>query len=110
MDATLQLAYGKLWPSTDLPIADWLMAEAILERFSVRVLGECLAKECIFRIVNHLEYPSQDVCTRIVLRAEGFASELWDDLPDEPHMAELERKEYQHFYTKDRVRAVDDDT
>ena len=42
----------------------------------------------------------------MVSRAEGFATELWDDLPDEPHMAELEYKEYQDFTRREEKKGL----
>src|SRR5262249_3096575 len=99
MDETLKRAYKLVSDSNPSPeMLDWEIAAFVLERFNVPRLGEDLAKECIFRIVNHISYPDQETTNRIVARAEGFAGELWDDLGDEPHMADLERKEYQKYY------------
>lgn len=101
MDTILKKAY-KIIFETDptLGMRDWQIAEKILDEFNVPKLGE-LAKECIFRMVNHIVYPDRETTSRIVGRAEGFASEIWDELPDEPHMnqiAWLERR----FYEKKR--------
>ena len=83
--------------SPNSALSDWQIAEAVLDNFNVPKLGEKLAKECIYQVVNHIAYPDQESTRRIVSRAEGFATELWDDLPDEPHMAEIEYKEYEDF-------------
>src|SRR5216684_3976468 len=101
MDATLAKAYRIITGRSPLPdMADWEIAEVVLQRLDISKTGETLAKECIFRIVNHIDFPSKELTTQIVGRAELFASELWDDLGDEPHMAELERKEYLSFRTR----------
>lgn len=95
MDQTLSRAYKIIFETEPEPgMENWQIAEKLLDRFSVPKLGEELAKECIFRIVNHVRYPDRETTVRIVGRAEGFASELWDELPDEPHMAEIERLEH----------------
>jgi hypothetical protein len=74
-------------PPSSLP--DWLMAEMILNKFDVPKLGEELAKQCIFQIVNHISYPDHATTRLVVGHAENLATELWDELPDEPHMAQI---------------------
>lgn len=96
MTAAIVEAYHLILGSEPNPgLAQWQIAEAVLNQFDVPRLGDKLAKRCIFEIVNHINYPNQEITTRLVSRAEGLATELWDDLPDEPHMAEIEWKEYQ---------------
>lgn len=95
MDQTLARAYKTIFKTEpETGAEDWQIAEKLLEHFDVRKLDEKLAIKCIHRIVNYIRYPDRKTTTRIVGRAEGLASELWDELPDEPHMAEIERKEY----------------
>lgn len=79
-------------PPADMEI--WRIAEKVMEKdnFSFRKLGEELAGEAIYEVVLDIPYPDKETTERIVGRAEGLASELWDDLPDEVHMADLERK------------------
>ena len=97
-DPTLREAYEIIFAAApDASAETWQIAEAILDNFDVPKLGEDLARRCIFRIVNHVHYPDRLTTTRLVGRAESFATELWDDLPDEPHMADLEVKEYSYF-------------
>jgi len=86
----------------EIGIEDWQIAEKLLDHFDVPRLGEKLAKECIYQIVNHICYPDQETGMRIVSRAEGLASELWDNLSDEPHMAEIERLEFLEYWTKNK--------
>ena len=105
MDQALSRAYKIIFETEpEAGAEDWQIAEKLLDRFDIRKLGEELAKECVHRIVNHIEYPDLEITRRIVGRAEGLASELWDDLPDEPHMAEIERKEYLEHLRRDRPR------
>lgn len=73
---------------------DWQIAELLIENFDVRKLGEDLAQQVIFQVVNHIFYPDQEDTTRIVGRAEALASELFNNIFDEPHMADLERIEF----------------
>jgi hypothetical protein len=99
VDDTLRQAYKTLFRIDLMPeIEDWQIAEAILGNFNIRELGEHLAKSCIFRIVNHIAFPNQEITIRLVGKAEGLATELWDGLSDEPHMAELEWEEYKGYY------------
>jgi hypothetical protein len=79
-------------PSSEL--ADWQVAEAVLNDFRVRELGDDLAKSVIYEIVNYVHFPNQETTTRIVGHAENLATELWDELPDEPHMADIAHLEY----------------
>ncbi len=104
MNSILKEAYVKIkHVEPDTSLADWELAEAIVNDFNVPVLGEDFSKQVIFTIVNGaIEYPDQETTTRIVGRAEGFASELFEGLSDEPHMAELEREENKDLYKKDR--------
>jgi hypothetical protein len=97
MDSILSEAYDLIFsrrPPEHMP--DWQLAERILDTFNVPLLGEELARRCIFRIVNHIEYPDRQTTVRLVGRAESYAGELWPDLSDEPHMADIEVKEYEH--------------
>jgi len=73
---------------------DWQIAELLIENFNVRKLGEDLAKQLIFQAINHIFYPDQDTTTRVVGRAEALASELFNNISNEPHMADLEWLEY----------------
>jgi hypothetical protein len=82
-------------PKTDS--ARWQIAEAVLSKFSVPTLGEDLARECLIQIICYVEFPNDELAQRLVGRAEGLATELWDDLSDEPHMSELEWKDYKGF-------------
>jgi hypothetical protein len=96
MDKSLKEAYQIIfgaYPDPDL--AEGQVAKSIINHFDVPKLGEPLAKACLLRIVNHVGYPDRATTREIVGRAQGLATELWDDLSDEPHMADLERKEYE---------------
>lgn len=96
MDQSLGQAYEVIFGfSPSEKIEDWQIAELLINNFNVRLLGEDLAKEVIFQVVNHTFYPDQETTTRIVGRAESLASELFNNISDEPHMAELEWLENQ---------------
>ena len=62
-------------------------------------LSEDLAKECIFRIVNHTSFPDDELTRHIVGLAEDKAVELFPELEGiDPHMdviAHLEIKYYE---------------
>lgn len=103
MNITLNRAYQVIFdekPSSDL--LDWQVAEKIIDNFNVPKLGEDLAKEVVYTVVLDTRFPNQEKTTEVVGRAEGFASELWDDLPDEVHMADLERKRFLERQEEDR--------
>ena len=69
---------------------DWELAKGIINNFNVQAMGEDLAKLVIFQIVLYVDdYPSREVLTEIVGRAENLATELWSELPEEPHMDEI---------------------
>jgi len=96
MESPLVRAYCTIFDQhPETPLEEWQLAQLVLDNFEVAKLGESLAKKSILQIVNHVAFPNQELTTLIVGRAEGFASELWDDLSTEPHMAELEYKEFQ---------------
>jgi len=90
MNAVLARAYEVIFDLKPVPrMSDWMMALMILNKFDVPKLGEELAKQCIFQIVNHIEYPNNGITQTVVGQAEGLATELWDGLPDEPHMNQI---------------------
>lgn len=103
MNQTLNKAYKIVFGeeiSSDM--SDWQIAEKIMNNFDVPKLGEDFAKEVIYVVVLDTHFPNQEKTTEVVGRAEGFAGELWDDLPDEVHMADLERKRFLERQEKDR--------
>ena len=73
---------------------DWWTAEKLMEHFDVPKLGERLAAQCLFEIVDGIHYPDRESTTRIVGRAEGFLSEIFPELNQEPHMSEIGRMRY----------------
>lgn len=66
------------------------LAEKILNNWSVPRLGESLARQIILLIVADVQFPDLDSTRRVVGHAENLATELWPELPEEPHMAQLE--------------------
>lgn len=89
-------AYEKLFDKNSAEKEDWEVAKIVLGGFDVPALGEGLAKEVIFDIVNHIHFPTEEMTREIVGRAEALATELFSELAhtNEPHMAELEYLEY----------------
>lgn len=85
LDEASMKIFGKVFD-----FEDWQIAELIIHNFSVPSLGEELAKQVIFKVVNHTIYPNQEITTSVVGHAESLATELFDGLSDEPHMAQLE--------------------
>lgn len=94
METILREAYKIIFNKDPKGLEDWQVADELLEGFDVPKLGEELAKECIHKIVNYIDYPDRETQIKIVGRAEGLAKELWDELPDEPHMNEIRHLEY----------------
>ncbi len=91
----------------DPSLVDWQLAEALVNNFRVPVLGEELAKEVIFQIINHvLVYPDRATTTRIVGKAEALASELFsgEGISDEPHMADIEHLEREAYEDKNKLK------
>ena len=81
MNQTLARAYKIIFghePTIDLK--DWQIAAQILRRWNVPKIGEDLAKECIFIIVNHIEYPSEEMTRVIVGEAEHKGVELFPEI------------------------------
>lgn len=99
----LKEAYKKIFKTEPDNLEEWEIARDIINNWNVPVLGEELAKQVIFRIVNHIQYPSKEITGEVVLKAENFATELFgDEVSDEPHMAELERLETRYIETPNK--------
>ncbi len=99
---TLNRAYKIIFETEpELDAEDWQIAEKLMRNFDMQKLGEDLAKEVVYAVVLDIKIPNQEKTTEIVGMAEGFAGELWDDLPDEVHMADLERKRFSERQEKD---------
>jgi hypothetical protein len=94
---TLPEAYQKIFGGVPDPsIPEWELARDIMNHWNVPKLGEGLAQECVFRIVNHVIFPTGELTQEIVGLAEDKATELFPELEGvDPHMdviAHLERK------------------
>jgi len=97
MDKTLKKSYEKIFKKEpDVDLKDWELAQKIVGEWNVPALGEDLAKETIFKIVNHISFPNGEKTVEIVGKAEEMATELFEELENvDPHMdviAELERR------------------
>ena len=71
-------------------LAEWQIAKAILENFNVPKIGEDEAREALLLIINYVKFPSLETTIKIIGWAEAKATELWPELPEEPHMALFE--------------------
>ena len=105
MDDVLLKAYKVLFDEEpETGASTWEVAKEILKEWDVPKLGEDLAKECIFRIVLHVQYPNKELTEEIVGDAEDKAGELFEEIAklglssyDRVHwdiIAELEHKFY----------------
>jgi hypothetical protein len=93
-------AYGKLFKNKQRPqptMNNWQIAAMVMEGFDPKVLGEDLAKKCIFVVCNHLGRPILDNERDTVEQALHNAREhFWPQLTFEDlacQMSELERLE-----------------
>lgn len=93
MNQILKEAYTKITGQEPAEtMKDWELADYLANSFNYRVLGEDLAKQMIFTIVNHVhDYPDDETTKRIVGKAEGIAEEM--GIVDEGHMADIEAAE-----------------
>lgn len=76
-------------------MAEWMVAEKVLDYFDIRRLGEERARIFLMEVITNHHFPSQHI-RRVVLKAEELAVEVFPEInTDEPHMAELENIHYQ---------------
>ena len=96
-------AYKKIFDKDPEGMEEWKIAEEIINKFDVPKMGKDMAKQVIFQIVNHIDYPNRETTVEIVGRAEGLASELFEELlGDEPNMSELEWLENKYWENKNK--------
>lgn len=97
-------AYKKLFnEEANASIKDWKIAEKILSRWDVPVLGEDLALETLFEIINHIIYPNIEITRRVVGRAENLISEFLPEFaPDnaDAHMDYMAFAEHKYYEEK----------
>ncbi|OHA93133.1 MAG: hypothetical protein A3E02_01635 [Candidatus Zambryskibacteria bacterium RIFCSPHIGHO2_12_FULL_38_34] len=95
----LEEAYKKIFNKEPGNLENWEIAKDLMNNWNVPILGEDLAKRVIFKVVNHVIFPSDEITKEVVLKAENKATELFNELKtDEPHMdqiAILEREYYE---------------
>ena len=96
MNATLLKAYTIIYDTEpDVHMEEWQIAKFVLEIWDVPKLGEDLAKETLFALINHIYYPAQ-VSREIVGEAELKLPELFPEIGEhdpDMHIAEwLENK------------------
>lgn len=83
-----QIIFGR---QPDKNLMSWQVAQKFVNKFDGRKLSYKQSILAINDVVNGLiEFPSQKIKQKIILCAEALASEIEPDLPDEPHMADIE--------------------
>ncbi len=77
----LYKAYISVHGKEPAGLADWEIAKAILEVLDApEWLSNELARECIYQIVQVVEYPDDEVRIRIVAQAEESARDIFPEL------------------------------
>lgn len=105
MDQILKDGYTKIAghePNSDMKdseLARWLM-----DNWDPRLTGEDLAKECLFRIINHTIFPTPEITREIVEMAESRIGELIDIGEHDPHMAFVEVLERNYYENKNKEK------
>lgn len=90
-------AYKKLFDKEpEAEGEEWRLAKKLVSHWDVPKIGEELALEALFEIINHTNYPDAEITHRIVGRAEDLISEFLPELSEhDAHMdviAYLEKK------------------
>ncbi|MBI2058116.1 MAG: hypothetical protein HYT63_04035 [Candidatus Yanofskybacteria bacterium] len=105
-DRYLKEGYRKLFGKEPEPnMNDWQIAALVMEGLDPRVLGERLAKQCIFRVFNYLSTDADRKLMESVwfLAEDNARSFFWPGLHDEVHkddMAAFEYLEPNGFWSK----------
>lgn len=94
MDNDLTQAYIKIFGENPTVNSDWQLAEKIVENWNVPKLGEDLAKLAVLKAINGVNYPDDETAKQIMAKFLSLATELWPELPEEPHVAQIEYLEY----------------
>lgn len=87
---SVEIAHLLLFPGEKFPKGLSQIAKRVIENFNIRVLGEELAKQVVFQVTNEICFPDKTEEERIIARTLSFASELFDELPDEPHVSQIQ--------------------
>ncbi len=105
-DRFLKEGYKRLFGEEPEPdIDDWQIAALVMEGLDPRVMGEKLAKQCIFRVFNYLpSHKDRKLMESVWFLAESNARAFfWRNLAEEIHrddMAALEYLEPDGFWGK----------
>ena len=104
---TIAEAYRKIYgKDPESETEEWRLASDILDNWNVPALGEDLAKETLFRIINHTPFPSEPLTESVVGVAEEKITELFPEMGEsDPHMAliaELERRYWAEKEVKEK--------
>lgn len=100
MNSTLKQAYRIIFGANPDPkMEDWEIAKEVIspERFDKEELGIALAREVILTIaLDPIKFPDRTTEIEIVGEAEyqAKAKNMWPNLPNEVHVADLDRIRY----------------
>ncbi|MFZ5559246.1 MAG: hypothetical protein ACOZAL_00410 [Patescibacteria group bacterium] len=96
-------AYKKLFnKEPEAETEEWRLAQKIVSHWNVPKLGEELALETLFEILNHTDYPDTETTHRIVGRAENLISEFLPELSEhDAHMDVIEFLERKYYKEKE---------
>ena len=95
--------YKKLFNKEPEPNAEqWRLAREIIKKWDVPKIGEELALETLFEIINHTHFPDDETTQEIVGRAEELITEFLPELSEhDPHMSVIEFLEGKHYKEKE---------
>lgn len=104
-DNTLKEAY-RVMHQADAPdaVSDWEFAQELLAEWNVPLLGEDLAKRCLFQLINHIPKESDETKMReIIGAAEEKLPELFPEIGlKDPDMHVAEWLEYTYREQKEQ--------
>lgn len=102
-ESKLVQTYKKLFdkePKTETK--EWRLARKIISNWDVPKIGEELALETLFEIINHTDYPNAEITHEIVGKAEDLISEFLPELTEhDAHMDVIEYLERKYWEEKE---------
>ena len=96
-------AYKKLFDKEPESNAEqWRLAREIITKWDVPKIGEELALETLFEIINHTNFPDDETTRKIVGKAEYLISAFLPEMSEhDPHMSVIEFLEGEHYKKKE---------
>ena len=95
-------AYIKLFNREPKPEEkQWQLAKEIITKWDVRKIGEELALETLFEIINHTDFSTTEIARKTIGRAENLITEFLPEFSKhDPHMNVVEFLERQYYEKK----------